>query len=74
VQLYGALLAPGQSVTHAIPSDRHAYLHVATGSVSFGEHTLREGDAACISDEAELSVTGLGDGTTDAELLLFDLA
>jgi redox-sensitive bicupin YhaK (pirin superfamily) len=70
VDLYAALLAAGESVTHALRPGRHAWLQVARGRCTLNGVALEAGDGAALSDERSLHVTGVG----DAELLLFDLA
>jgi len=69
-RLYVTLLAPGETVTHAIEPNRHAWLQVAKGSVELNGERLEQGDGAAASDERELTL----EGTEDAEVLLFDLA
>jgi redox-sensitive bicupin YhaK (pirin superfamily) len=68
--LYVSLLAPGQEIKHQLPSGRHAWLQVARGSVELNGNPLGQGDGAAVSEEKQLSIRG----TTDAEVLLFDLA
>jgi redox-sensitive bicupin YhaK (pirin superfamily) len=68
--LYVSLLAPGQEISHQLPSGRHAWLQVARGSVELNGNPLGQGDGAAVSEEKQLSIRG----TTDAEVLLFDLA
>ena len=68
--IYASLLAPGETVAHALAPDRHGWVQVARGSVTLNERLLSEGDGAAISDEQRLALRG----ETDAELLLFDLA
>ena len=48
---------------------RHAWVHVARGSVSLAGKALREGDGAGASGEERLSFSGDG----SAEILVFDL-
>ncbi|HEY1469228.1 MAG TPA: pirin family protein [Candidatus Acidoferrum sp.] len=69
-ELYATVLAPGESVQHALKSDRHAYVQVARGSVTLNGEALDAGDGAAISAEKSLQLTGVN----DAEVLLFDLA
>ena len=69
-QLYATVLAPGESVKHALKKDRHAYVQVARGSVTLNGQALEAGDGAAISAEKSLELTGV----KDAEVLLFDLA
>jgi len=69
VRLYGALLAPGETVEHALAADRHAWLQVARGEVTLGAHTLHAGDGVAVSGEGLPAIRGV----KDAEILLFDL-
>jgi redox-sensitive bicupin YhaK (pirin superfamily) len=69
-ELYATLLAPGESVEHALKPDRHAYVQVARGSVTLNGAQLDAGDGAAVSAEKSLQLTGVN----DAEVLLFDLA
>jgi quercetin 2,3-dioxygenase len=69
-ELYATVLAPGESVEHALKPDRHAYVQVARGSVTLNGASLDAGDGAAISAEKSLQLTGVN----DAEVLLFDLA
>jgi redox-sensitive bicupin YhaK (pirin superfamily) len=68
--LYAAHLAPGEQVEHVPTAGRHVWLQVARGSVRVFGKTLAAGDGAAISDESRIAISG----TTDAEVLLFDLA
>ena len=70
VRVYAAQLAPGDAVTHAPAGGRHAWLHVARGSVSVNGQALHAGDGAAVSDEAQLTLRA----DDAAEVLLFDLA
>ena len=67
--LWTALLEPGESVRHALQPGRHAWLHVARGTVVANGMRLAEGDGAAISDEPAVDVKAI-DRT---EILLFDL-
>jgi len=67
--LYVALLAPGESVRHVLIPGRHAYLHVARGTVDLNGIPLGAGDGAKIAEESELRISA----AADAEILLFDL-
>jgi redox-sensitive bicupin YhaK (pirin superfamily) len=69
-ELYATVLAPGESVEHALKPDRHAYVQVARGSVTLNGAQLDAGDGAAVSVEKSLQLTGVN----DAEVLLFDLA
>ena len=68
-ELYVAKLAPGDKVTHALRSQRHAWVHVAQGEVTLNGQRLRSGDAAALSDEAGIDLSANG----DSQILLFDL-
>jgi quercetin 2,3-dioxygenase len=68
-ELYAAVLAPGETVQHALQPERHAYVQVARGSVTLNGNKLATGDGAAISQEKALELTGV----EDAEVLLFDL-
>jgi quercetin 2,3-dioxygenase len=69
-ELYATVLGPGETVKHAMKSDRHAYVQVARGSVTLNGKKLETGDGAAVSDERALELKGV----KDAEVLLFDLA
>jgi len=70
VHLYSALLAPRETVRHAVDRGRHLWLHVARGEVRAGALEMIEGDGASGSEESAITV----EGVTGAEILLFDLA
>lgn len=69
VDLYAAVLDKNSRVSHALQSNRHAWVQVARGSVLLNGLALEKGDGAAVSDESEL----LLEATADAEILLFDL-
>ena len=69
VEMFLARLRPGDRVAPALGPQRHAWVHVAEGSVELNGTKLQGGDAAALSDERELKLTGL----TDAQVLVFDL-
>jgi redox-sensitive bicupin YhaK (pirin superfamily) len=69
-RIFATVLAPGEAVSHTLAPGRHAWLHVALGSLSLdGEH-LGPGDGAAITGPRTLTLVG----DKDAEALLFDLA
>ena len=72
VALYATLLGAGESVSHELKPGRHAWVHVARGSLTLNGQTLSAGDGAAVSDEAKVTLAASGDGL--AEALLFDLA
>jgi quercetin 2,3-dioxygenase len=69
-KLYVTLLGPGETVTHQMEPDRHAWIQIAKGSVELNGKVLKQGDGAAVSNEKQLTLKG----TEDAEVLLFDLA
>jgi len=62
-------LKNGNSISHSIPSGRHAWLQVLRGSVTLNGQALGTSDGAAISNETELNITA----NSDAEIMLFDL-
>jgi len=70
VHLYSALLAPRETVRHAVDRGRHLWLHVARGEVRASGLEMIEGDGVSGSEESAITV----EGVTAAEILLFDLA
>ncbi|HCV31077.1 MAG TPA: quercetin 2,3-dioxygenase [Microcoleaceae bacterium UBA9251] len=70
VDLYAAVLDKNSRVSHALQSNRHAWVQVARGSVLLNGLPLEKGDGAAVSDESEVVV----EATENAEFLLFDLA
>ena len=69
-QLYAALLAPGEEVSHELPLGRHAWVQVARGQVELNGQRLEAGDGAAASAEERLTISA----REPAEILLFDLA
>jgi redox-sensitive bicupin YhaK (pirin superfamily) len=67
--LYAALLAENDEVTHRLESGRSAWLQIISGEVTINGTTLKGGDGAAISDEPNLKIVC----TTASEFLLFDL-
>jgi redox-sensitive bicupin YhaK (pirin superfamily) len=70
VDLYAALLDPGQEVSHRLRPGRHAWVQVARGAVTLNGRPLTEGDGAAVSDEPGLRLAA----DEPAEVLLFDLS
>jgi len=69
VDLWTALLEPGESVRHVLQPGRHAWLHVASGTVTANGERLGAGDGAAVSGEKAVEVKA----ADRAEILLFDL-
>lgn len=63
-------LGAGDAVQHPLAPGRHAWVHVARGSVTVNGEALQAGDAASLTDEAAVELSQ-ADG---AEVLVFDLA
>jgi redox-sensitive bicupin YhaK (pirin superfamily) len=70
VSLWMARLAGGDERAHALAPERHAWVHVARGTVALNGLELGEGDGAALTDEPRVRLVG----RSDAEVLLFDLA
>ena len=67
--LWLAKFSDGQTVTHELKPKRHAWVHVAEGKVTLNNQPLSGGDAAAVSGESKLELTGKG----KAQVLVFDL-
>ncbi|HET9217128.1 MAG TPA: pirin family protein [Terriglobia bacterium] len=70
-RLYVTEVAPQQSVAHKIDTGRAAWVQVVRGNVVLNGRDLSEGDAAAMTDEPELTLTGAA--SMGGEVLLFDL-
>jgi len=70
VDLYAGRPNTGQTVTHTLAPNRHAWLQVARGAVTLNGTELHAGDGAAISNEKHMEIRT----AEPAELLLFDLA
>jgi redox-sensitive bicupin YhaK (pirin superfamily) len=68
--LYAALLAPGDEVTHATERTRKGWVQVARGAITVNGEALAAGDGAAIAYEDNLAIRA----SADTELLLFDMA
>jgi quercetin 2,3-dioxygenase len=69
VRVYAGLFDGAESQGLEIPDGRHAYVHVARGTVLVNGLALQDGDGARVREEPRLIVSD-GDG---AEVLIFDL-
>jgi redox-sensitive bicupin YhaK (pirin superfamily) len=69
--VYTSVLGSGENLRQNLAPGRHAWVQVASGSVSINNEALAQGDGAAVSDEPDLSFTGGPDGS---EFLYFDLA
>jgi redox-sensitive bicupin YhaK (pirin superfamily) len=70
VELWAGLIGAGESRGFRLRPTRHAWVHVARGSVSLNGILLHEGDGAAVGGEESLRFLG----QQPAEVLLFDLA
>lgn len=71
-QLFVAELAKGAGITYSLDSKRAAWVHAVRGEIAVNGIPLHTGDAAAVTGEEQLAVTG-GDAEPN-EILLFDLA
>jgi redox-sensitive bicupin YhaK (pirin superfamily) len=67
--VYSSMLDGKDAVTHRLAPGRHAYVHVARGSVKVNGEPLVAGDGIKIAGVGEVKL----DHGEDAEVLLFDL-
>jgi redox-sensitive bicupin YhaK (pirin superfamily) len=68
--LFVAELGRGEEATFAVRAARHAWLHVARGTVTLDSERLGEGDGAALSGTTRVAARA----EAPATLLLFDLA
>jgi redox-sensitive bicupin YhaK (pirin superfamily) len=69
-KLYAGLFDKDESATFELAAGRHAWVHVAKGSVTVNGEALNAGDAAAIDDAGKIEISQ----GNDAEVLVFDLA
>ncbi len=67
--LYAAVLAPGERVTHATTHERKLWVQVARGAVIVNGEALAAGDGAAIAHDEQVSI----ESRADSEVLLFDM-
>jgi redox-sensitive bicupin YhaK (pirin superfamily) len=70
-RVYAAEFGVGKTVTHAISPQRHAWIQVVKGYVTLNGTPLGDGDGVSVSEETELSFTGMM--PAGGEILFFDL-
>lgn len=70
VDLYSAVLQPGDRVSHQLQPNRYGWLQVAQGAASLNGYALKAGDGVAVSQAESLSINT----DSGAEILLFDLA
>jgi redox-sensitive bicupin YhaK (pirin superfamily) len=71
-QVFVAELANGVELPYTLDSKRAAWVHVVRGEVAVNGIALRTGDAAAVTAEQRLTLTGAA--AEPSEILLFDLA
>ena len=67
--IFLATIDMGNTVTHELPRDRHAWLQVLRGAVSLNGQELQTSDGVAVSEEQQLDIRA----TENAEIMLFDL-
>jgi redox-sensitive bicupin YhaK (pirin superfamily) len=70
VVLYATLLVDGDRVDHELAEGRKSWVQVARGSAVLNDEQLHPGDGVAIEGPVTLTLTG----SSEAELLLFDVA
>ena len=70
VKLFASILQTGETISHELAENRHAWIQIIKGSLDVGGETLNQGDGAAISEEKALEIKSL---TNETEFLLFDL-
>jgi redox-sensitive bicupin YhaK (pirin superfamily) len=68
--VYAGLFDEGEAASLGLARGRHAWVHVARGTVRVNGRELEAGDGAALSEEETLRVEGVRAG----EVLVFDLA
>jgi redox-sensitive bicupin YhaK (pirin superfamily) len=69
-RIYLATIENAAQLNYELADSRHAWLQVLRGNVAMNSHNLKAGDGAAVSDERRLAIQA----TSDAEVMLFDLA
>jgi redox-sensitive bicupin YhaK (pirin superfamily) len=70
VDLYASLLQSGDSVRHALATQRHVWLQVVRGELDVEGISVSAGDGVALVAPREVAITA----ASAAELLLFDMA
>ena len=69
VDLYAAILEPGQVVNHQLEASRKGWLQLASGSLQVNGEDLSQGDGLALDGGESLIV----EATAESEFLLFDM-
>ena len=67
--LFVAKFEGGETVSHTLQANRHAWLHVAEGELTLNGQKLTAGDGVAVSEEHELKLTA----SKPSQVLMFDL-
>jgi hypothetical protein len=70
VDLYATVLGEGDKVAHEVKEGRLAWVQVARGTATLNGEQLHPGDGVAIEEAGKLEFNG----TSDAEVLVFDMA
>lgn len=70
-RFFASRLSEGKGVKHTLGPGRHAFLHLAKGSIALNGRDLGEGDGVFVSDESELAIAA---GSAGAEFILIEMA
>ncbi|MEB3282052.1 MAG: pirin family protein [Lyngbya sp.] len=70
VNLFAAIVPTGDRISYSLAPHRHAWVQVVRGELLFDQIALTTGDGVAISDGKQITL----EATTEAEILLFDLA
>ena len=70
VDLYATVLGDNDTVSHELKTGRVAWVQVARGSATLNGEQLYPGDGVAVEAASTLALTG----TSDAEVLVFDMA
>jgi redox-sensitive bicupin YhaK (pirin superfamily) len=70
VNVFAAILTPGEPLRHRLGAGRHAWIQVAEGTLSVNGQKLHTGDGAALQDEPVIEMIT----SQTAEVLLFDIA
>lgn len=74
VDLYAALLADGEAVSHELAPGRRGWLQVARGAVELNGQPLGAGDGVAVAAESAAPYGLEIAGGNEAEILLFDMS
>lgn len=69
-RIFLSTIDAGVTVSSDHSVERHAWLQVLRGTVQLNDHPLQTGDGVAVSGETKLKIQA----TTNAEIMLFDLA